>query len=176
MNFKIGKKITAVGAVFAASILFSACSSSDSTDRGGNVETGGVAVANRALQAVSYSPSNKGYSYKGTAVGGDFPTWASAAKPQIEQALSQVGSGYVIQVTGHTCTIGPRNATGGKKGNTWYSEQRAKAVYDGLRRAGIPANQMVFKGVADTQLLPGTDPKDQKQRRVTFQVVKAPNS
>ncbi len=176
MDFKIGKKITAVGAVFAASILFAACSSSDSTERGGNVETGGVAVANRALQSVSYSPRNNGYGYKATATGSDFPTWASAAKPQIEQALSQVGTGYVIQVTGHTCTIGPRNATGGKKGNYHWSEQRAKGVYDGLRRAGIPANQMTYKGVADTQLLPGVDPKDQKQRRVTFQVVKAPNS
>lgn len=176
MNFKkIAYKVTALGAVAMASLVFTACSSGDKSERGGEVETGGVGIANRALQAVSYSPNNKGYSYKGTSTGADFPTWSSAAKPQISNALSQVGDDYVIQVTGHTCAIGPRNAPGdGRKGNTYYSEQRAKAVRDGLVKAGVPANKLVVKGVADTQALPGIDPKDQKQRRVTFQVVPAP--
>ena len=176
MNFKkIAHKVPALAVVAMASLAFAACSSGGKSERGGEAGTGGVAVANRALQAVSYSPRNKGYGYKSTAVGGDFPTWSSAAKPQITQALSQVGDDYVIQVTGHTCAIGPRTAPGdGRRGNMYYSEQRAKAVRDGLVNAGVPANKLVVKGVADTQLLPGVDPKDQKQRRVTFQVVAAP--
>ncbi len=176
MNFnKIAKKVAALGVVAMASLVFAACSSGGKSERGGEAATGGVAVANRALQAVSYSPRNKGYGYKSTATGADFPSWSSSAKPQISNALSQVGDDYVIQVTGHTCAIGPRNAPGdGRRGNYYYSERRAKAVRDGLVRAGIPANKLVTKGVADTQLLPGVDPKDQKQRRVTFQIVSAP--
>lgn len=176
MNFnKFAHKAAVLGVVAMSSLVFAACSSGGKSERGGAAATGGVAVANRALQAVSYSPRNKGYGYKSTATGGDFPTWSSAAKPQISNALEQVGDDYVIQVTGHTCAIGPRNAPGdGRKGNYHYSQNRAKAVRDGLVKAGVPANKLVVKGVADTQLLPGVDPKDQKQRRVSFQVVPAP--
>lgn len=172
---KITRKVAAFGVVALASLSLAACSSSDKSERGGVSAGGGVALANRALQEVSYSPRNKGYGYKSTGVGGDFPTWSSTAKPQISNALEQIGDDYVIQVTGHTCAIGPRNAPGdGRRGNYYYSSQRAKAVYDGLVNAGVPASKLQYKGVADTQLLTGVDSKDQKQRRVSFQVVPAP--
>jgi len=128
--------------------------------------------ANQALGDITYSPYGKGWAYKTTGVpAGDFKTWAGKFKPQIEKAIEAVGEGFALQVTGHTCSIGPREATDGKKGNIYYSTERAKAVFDSLSKVGIPTSRMTFVGVADDEPLSGLDTRDQRNRRVTFKIV-----
>jgi hypothetical protein len=128
--------------------------------------------ANQALGNLTYSPYGRGWSYKNTDLpAADFNSWTSKFKGQIQQAVDAVGTGFVLQVTGHTCSIGPREATDGKKGNIWYSTERAKGVYDSLVKAGVSSASMTFTGVADDESLPGIDTKNQKNRRVTFKIV-----
>jgi len=132
--------------------------------------------ANQALSDLTYSPYGKGWRYKNVVVPpGDFTKWSGQFKAQIVQAIDQVGDGFQLQVTGHTCSIGPRNEepANNKKGNVWYSEQRAKAVYNALIKQGIPAEKMVFKGVADDEPMPTKTPQDQLNRRVTFKIIEA---
>lgn len=133
--------------------------------------------ANAALGAVVYSPGNRGFEYQSVAVSAqDFQTWATRFKPQIEQALAAMGTGFVLQVTGHTCSIGPRDAVPaeGKKGNIFYSTERAKGVFNALVQQGILASRMTFKGIADTEVMSGIPTTDQRNRRVTFKIVPAP--
>ncbi|MCB1172264.1 MAG: OmpA family protein [Leptospiraceae bacterium] len=148
---------------------------SSSNTRGGSIDTGSgmVGALNRALQEVSYSPGGKGFGYKSVTVpASELNKWAKDNKDTIESTLSKLPAGYVLQITGHTDSVGPRTAPGdGRRGNVWYSEQRAKAVYNALRAQGMPADKLSFKGVADdlTTSVCGSD--EQCQRRVTLQVV-----
>jgi len=176
MNFKT--LFSTILAIFLA-FSFASCSSAQ---KGGDAKTKDkdrdrsfvMDQANQALSDITYSPYGKGWQYKNTDVPpGDFTNWAGKFKTQISQALDSVGDGFLLQVTGHTCSIGPREAesANNKKGNMWYSGERAKAVHSSLVKQGIPAGKMVFKGVADDEPLPGKDPKDQLNRRVTFKIV-----
>ena len=129
-------------------------------------------IVNKGLSQLSYSPGQDGYQYKST----NFPAAdqkyiKDELKQPLEDAMSKVGDGYVLQVTGHTCSIGPREAVGGKRGNIWYSTQRAKGVYDALITAGFPKDKLTYKGVADDEPLQSVEPQDQKNRRVTFKIV-----
>jgi len=171
---KIKSLISAIFVVFIA-VSFASCSSAQ---KGGDSKARDRSFvmdqANQALSDISYSPYGKGWVYKNTIVpSGDFTNWSSKFKNQITQAIDSVGDGFLLQVTGHTCSIGPRDAepSNNKKGNIWYSEERAKAVHASLIKEGIPADKMIFKGVADDEPLAGKSPKDQLNRRVTFKIV-----
>ncbi len=147
-------------------------SSNSSTDRSGANERGGVDMTAAISSLPAYSPGGNGFAYKSTYVNpAEFNSWVSQFKPQIQSALNAMAPGYKLQITGHSCAIGPREAEGGRMGNIYYSEQRAKAVYQALINAGLPADKMIVKGIANDEPLPGVDPKDQKNRRVTFKIV-----
>jgi hypothetical protein len=170
-------------AVFMLGIGLTACQSTQTTDSTTGPTTGdssrsrnmALEMANRALAELSYSPNNKGWDYKATAVpAADFQKWATANKAAIENALSQIETGYVLQITGHTCSIGPRDRQpDGRPGNIYYSTARARQVMAALRNAGIPTDKMTAVGVADDEPARGvSDPKSQLHRRVTFKIVK----
>jgi len=176
--------------VLISAVAFVGCGGGQQQQSGGNQgqqsNSGGQAKersfgmdqANSALSSIAYSPGGQGFGYKTTAINpADFNTWATQFKPQITAALDQVGAGFVLQVTGHTCSIGPRDAVQaeGKLGNIYYSTERAKAVYQALINAGIPANRMTYKGIANDEPLSGVDSQSQRNRRVTFKIVPAPN-
>lgn len=131
-------------------------------------------AANRALAELSYSPNREaGYGYKQTAFpAADQRYVGDTLKEPLQNALNQVGDGYVLQVTGHSDSTGPREAYAGKRGNVYYSTQRAKGVYDALVSAGLPKERMTYKGIADDELLGGSvDPDASENRRVTFKIV-----
>ncbi len=137
----------------------------------------GIDQVNSALKDLSYSPYGKGFDYKSTSVpAADFNSWFTKFSPQINQAVSAIGTGFVLQVTGHTCSRGPRDAvpSESKLGNMHYSKARAQSVYDALVKSGINGQNMSVVGIADDETLPGIDSKDQKNRRVTFKIVPAP--
>lgn len=156
----------------ALTLALAACSSSQTTDRSGNERSAGIDVGG-ALGSMSYSPGNGGFAYKSTYVNPqEFQTWVAQFKPQIEQALNALAPGFKLQVTGHTDAVGPRDADGtGRKGNVFYSTERARAVYDALVQAGLPKDKMTFRGIANDEPVPGQDRDSQKHRRVTFKIV-----
>lgn len=173
------KKLFLSVVVMMLGLGMAACQSaqtSDSTDGSGDStmsRNAGIDLINQGLAGASYSPNNKGWDYKATAVpAADFQKWATEYKEVIENALSQIDSDYVLQVTGHTCSIGPRDRQpDGRPGNIYYSTERAKQVLAAFRNAGIPTDKMVVKGVADDEPLPDVSPKDRLNRRVTFKIV-----
>lgn len=168
-----------IASIALFTVAIAACSSSQSTsgnntnsnDRSGSNERGGVDMGG-ALSSLSYSPNGQGFAYKSSYVNPtEFNTWATQFKPQIETALNALAPGFKLQITGHTCAIGPRDGDGAHLGNVYYSTERAKAVYQALINAGLPKDKLTYKGIANDEPLPGAAPKDQKNRRVTFKIV-----
>lgn len=175
---RIGVRTLTLVSVLLLSASFTLCSGGQTTEGGVESKSRDFALnqANQALAELAYSPSGQGWEYKATATpGADFNSWATKFKSQIQQAIDAVGEGYQLQVTGHTCSIGPRTAPGdGRKGNEWYSAQRATGVKAALQNQGISVDKLAVKGVADDEPISGLDPKDQKNRRVTFKIIKKP--
>lgn len=113
-----------------------------------------------------------GFDYKSSAMPPQkWDRWAKAAAPVVRDIINKLPEGYVLQVTGHTDARGPENAIGNKPGNIKISADRAKAVFNSLRKEGITSPNMIYKGVGSSDLLPGVDPNDPQQRRVSFKVV-----
>lgn len=121
-----------------------------------------------------YAPRGKGWNYKDVSLNAaDFQKWYSQNKDKFDTVLNNLGDNLVLEIVGHTDESGPREAQPelGKKGNIWYSTQRAQRVYDALVKAGIPKEKLRVRGAAEDELIPGLDPYDQRHRRVTFRVV-----
>ncbi len=119
-----------------------------------------------------YKPGGKGFEYKVVTVSeGDFNKWAKENKEKINKTIDALEEGSVLLIVGHTDSSGPRTAVGNRKGNVWYSTNRAKAIYNAMLRQGIKPSKLAFKGIADDELANSSDPKDQINRRVTFKVV-----
>lgn len=164
--------------------LFVACGGGQTTEEPGDrgIETPPVDasmtinVINRGLAELAYKPTPEGFPYKSVNVPSDsFQEWANSNKDSINKAIQQLPDGFVLQVTGHTCSIGPREAEAGKKGNIWYSTQRARNVYSALRNSGIPAEKLSYKGIADDETMSDVETTDSRNRRVTFKVVPVDN-
>ena len=130
--------------------------------------------ARGALGGLAYSPQGNGFSYKSVrAPKADFARWASKNKGKIKKVIDSLEKGYVLEIVGHTDSSGPRNKTSnGRKGNIWYSTQRARSVYIALVSQGISRSRLRYKGIADDELLDSSEPRGQINRRVSFRVVK----
>jgi hypothetical protein len=98
-------------------------------------------------------------------------SWFNANGSVIQRILAETPDGYVLQITGHTCSRGPELAEGRKPGNIKLSSDRARTVYNSLVRAGIDSSKLVHRGVGSSQPIDGIDPSDARQRRVSFRVV-----
>jgi|GEM_PF-3487894 hypothetical protein len=122
-----------------------------------------------------YQPNGKGWNYKDVSLNqADFQKWYNQNKNLFMEVINNLPPDLVLEIVGHTDESGPREAQPelGKKGNLWYSQQRAQRVYDALVKAGIPKDKIRAVGVAEDELIPGIDPYDQRQRRVTFRINK----
>lgn len=84
----------------------------------------------------------------------------------VKPIVEKVPDGYVMQITGHAADY-PTPAI-----QRSVSNARAKMVYDELRKAGVPASKMTYKGVGISESREGYDNKDFAQRRVSFKAVK----
>ncbi len=73
---------------------------------------------------------------------------------------------YKALIKGHT------DATGTKEGNKALSISRAKTCYTYLVRKGVPAKQLIVKGLGQTEPVAGNDTEKNKQlnRRVEFEI------
>ncbi len=122
-----------------------------------------VSASNEALKPAAdaldvFPPSSSNLSNRNKSLIG------SKAVAIVKEVVNKVPEGYVIQVTGHSALV--KDAATDE-----VSTNRAKAVYNELVRAGINRNKLTYKGVATSELIPGLDGMDPKQRRVTFKVV-----
>lgn len=125
-----------------------------------------------AMGGLLYSPGGKGFAYKSVGVpSGDFGRWASQNKAKIKKTINSLDKGYVLEVVGHTDSSGPRSASGKRKGNVWYSTQRARGVYNALVRQGFSRSKLSYKGIADDELLDSSEDTGRINRRVSFRVV-----
>jgi len=116
---------------------------------------------------------NPGFGYKQANIDkNDFSAWAKSNAGVIKEALEKLPLEYALEITGHSDSTGPENPEGKKKGNIFYSEERASAVKKALVKQGVPAKRIKIKGAGSSKPIPGIDGSDPKNRRVTFQIVK----
>lgn len=122
-----------------------------------------------------YAPYGKGWAYKDTSLdSNDFNSWYNKNKVEFLKVIDAIDANLILEVVGHTDESGPQEAQPelGKKGNIWYSQERANKVCQALIKAGISKDKIRCIGVGESEHIPGIDPYDQRQRRVTFRVNK----
>lgn len=113
-----------------------------------------------------------GFDYKSSAMPAtEWQKWASTAAPAVNKIIATMPASHVLQVTGHTDSIGPEQPTGNKPGNIRISRDRAKTVYDALAKEGVDTTKMTYKGVGSSMPDPSYPTDDPRQRRVTFIIV-----
>lgn len=115
-----------------------------------------------------------GFAYKSSKLNTQvWDNWAKSSAPVVKEIIGKLPEGYVLQVTGHTDSVGPEEPEGDKPGNINISKDRAKTIYDALRKAGIDSPRLTYKGMGSSELIQGINPEGAGQRRVTFKVVQA---
>jgi outer membrane protein OmpA-like peptidoglycan-associated protein len=140
---------------------------------GQNVQSGGPddAFMLSSNQTLSKIPV-RGFGYKSSALSRqEWNQWAKAAAPAVKDIIAKMPDGCVLQVTGHADAVGPEDQTGPKPGNIKISTDRAKIVYDALKRNGIDSPKMTYKGIGSSETSSECDSREACQRRVTFRVV-----
>ena len=146
----------------------------------GCASTPALRLSSRNQVSIDVSSMNKqlhgssigGFAYKSSKLDtAKWDRWASTAAPIVKDITNKLPEGYVLQVTGHTDASGPEDPTGNKPGNIKISTDRAKTVYDALKRANINSPKITYKGIGSDELLSEYDSKAPEQRRVTFKIV-----
>lgn len=162
------KKMSLVFAVIMVMVMVACSSTPEVQQPAGDPNIALVNAQNQQLEKIPVT----GFAYKSAVVPKqDWDKWATMAAPVVKEVLNKLPEGYVLQVTGHTDGSGPEEPVGNKPGNIKISTERAKAVYNALKAKGIDSPKMTYKGVGSSELLPGVDPRDAANRRVTFKVV-----
>lgn len=91
------------------------------------------------------------------------------SKAELDKVVAFLNKNKTIsgELSGHTDNVGD------KKMNQVLSQNRAKAVYDYLVKAGIDAKRLTFKGYGDTKpkVLNDSDEHRQMNRRTEFKVL-----
>lgn len=154
--------------VVAATAFTFACSSAQPTQQSETpqVSSGAgmmVSASNEALKPAAealdvFQPSSANLTNRNKSLIG------SKAVAVIKEVVNKLPAGYVIQVTGHSAMV--KDAA-----TDDVSTGRARAVYNELVRAGVNRDKLTYKGIATSEMLPGLDGLDAKQRRVSFKVV-----
>ncbi len=84
----------------------------------------------------------------------------------VKPIIAKIPDGYVMQITGHCANY----ESDAKQKNV--SANRAAKVYSELKKAGVGAKKMSYKGVGSSEPIEGYSDKDSKQRSVSFKAVK----
>lgn len=160
------KKVNAMLFLFAFIFAFG-CASAPAPEP---AKDSGVDVSSLNRQLSDHSIG--GFAYKSSKLDtAKWDRWARTAAPLVKEIISKLPEGYVLQATGHADASGPEEPTGNKPGNIKISTDRAKAVYDALKRANIDSPKVTYKGIGSDELLSEFDSRAAEQRRVTFKIV-----
>ena len=84
----------------------------------------------------------------------------------VKPIIESVPAGYTMQITGHAANY---DSASRQKS---VSTARAAKIYSELKKAGVPASKMSYKGVGIAEPISGYSDKDAKQRSVSFKAVK----
>ncbi|HNX23052.1 MAG TPA: OmpA family protein [Spirochaetota bacterium] len=84
----------------------------------------------------------------------------------VKPIIDQVPDGYVMQITGHAANYNSKSE------QKRVSTARAAKIYNELKKAGVAAKKMTYKGVGIDEPAAGYADKDAQQRRVSFKAVK----
>lgn len=84
----------------------------------------------------------------------------------VKPIIDQIPDGYVMQITGHAASYESKSR------QMSVSKARAAKIYTELKKAGVSAKKMTYKGVGINEPIDGYDVKDPKQRSVSFKAVK----
>ena len=129
-----------------------------------------VAAQNSQLEKVSVQGFARG---KAAVPSREWDSWAETAAPVLKEILSAIPSGYALQVTGHTDSLGSEGVRRNVYiGNRILSFRRAQAVVASLRKQGIGSKCIVAAGAGSSEPLDGVAADDPRQRRVSFKLVK----
>ncbi|MBK9503205.1 MAG: OmpA family protein [Leptospiraceae bacterium] len=138
------------------------------------------AQLNESLKSARY-PDGKaieGFAYKKWEIPNkkDFIKWIKDSGAVLKKGLDDLPAIYTLEIAGHTDTVGPETPEGAKKGNMFYSEQRAKEVKQALVKLGFPEKRIATKAMGSSNPIPGIPGESAQNRRVTFQflVTEAP--
>ncbi|MFW5709847.1 MAG: OmpA family protein [Bacteroidota bacterium] len=162
-------KRTAVIAIVAMVAFTIACGSSQQVEK--DYADPNAALVSAQNQQLEEYPV-KGFAYKSSKMPEQkWDKWADVATPVVKEIINKLPEGYVLQVTGHADATGPEQPTGNKPGNIKISKDRAKTVYNALKRKDVDTDKITYEGVGSSEPIPGSDPRAAKNRRVTFKVV-----
>lgn len=163
---KEGRIFIILGVVLLAAAV--GCATATDVSKASDPSSAYVNMQNEQLAKLPVS----GFDYKSSTVPPQsWDKWAKVAAPVVKEVINKLPEGYVLQVTGHTDSRGPETAYGAKPGNMKISTDRARAVYNSLKKQGITSPRMTYKGVGSSEPISGVDSADPQQRRVTFKVV-----
>ncbi len=131
------------------------------------------AQLNESLKSARY-PDGKaieGFAYKKWEIPNkkDFIKWIKESGAVLKKGLDELPAIYTLEIAGHTDTVGPETPEGAKKGNMFYSEQRAKEVKQALVKLGFPEKRIATKAMGSSNPIPGIAGESAQNRRVTFQ-------
>ena len=160
---------------FALTTLI-ACSSSGKNQKKSKDPQVKSSQNQKTTVSVSYDTLTKrpisGFDYKKTSISMEiWKAWASQNLALIENIVPKIPETHALQVTGHADSRGPETPTKNKPGNLKISTERALTIYNLLLAKGIDSSKLVYKGVGSSQPLKGVNPKDPKQRRVSFVLI-----
>jgi outer membrane protein OmpA-like peptidoglycan-associated protein len=153
------KNFVLLAALAALTALFLSCAG-EPVKTTGNAVVDGLNVS-LAKVPIEGFPSGKPASKE------EWNKMINIAVPVVREVMPKIPAGYNLQVTGHT------DGEGGVKSadNFKLSAERAKSVWDELRKRGIKDGKLTYKGVAGTIKTGKCGLNSACQRRVTFMVV-----
>ncbi|MBS0618320.1 MAG: OmpA family protein [Spirochaetes bacterium] len=159
------KKIAAVLMSLALGVFAMQCSSAPATPNVAAAPGGDMLV--NSLNGQLDQATLSGFDVWGTQVDtSKYDSWAQVSAPIVKGMLDQTPDGYNLEVQGHA------DGDGGAAANQRVSTQRAKIIYDALRKQGVNSPKLTYKGYGATRLKNASDKSAAENRRVGFQVVK----
>lgn len=102
-----------------------------------------------------------------------FEVGSAKISPSSEETLNSIAK--MISLVSNNCIVveGHTDASGTQDNNLSLSKERAESVAQYVAaKSGIDTKYLVSIGKGSTKLLDGVDPRDPKNRRVVFKVVK----
>lgn len=180
------KLLSLIISLFMITAFFSSCSDSKQTKtdtvkteaaKTDTAKSGDMQVKSGASGADSLAINAINSQVKGFAIDG-FPGGSSKLSKNedlekmkrivgiVKPIIDQIPAGYIMQITGHAANYES------KAKQKRVSTERAAKVYNELKKAGVAAAKMSYKGVGVDEPLEGIDGKDAKQRSVSFKAVK----
>ncbi|MBN1497542.1 MAG: OmpA family protein [Spirochaetes bacterium] len=138
-------------------------------------DSGTVNADNRFINAANEQLAKypvAGFRYKSSKLPDEnFKSWSKAGALVVKAVVDKIPEGYVLEIRGHTDATGPEEPEDSKPGNILISKDRAKTVYDAIKKIGIQSSKITYRGVGSSEAVQNAPENDDDQRRVTFKCV-----